>query len=754
MDATRYQAAERLLRHNRATLVRGDKINPRWDGARFWYTVDARDGRRFILADPAAGSREPAFDHDRLAVALAAATGQEVNPGALPFSAIVLSQDAVEFFAFGSFWSCRLDTYTCTPAAQATLHGPGFLEVPSPDGKLVAFLRGHDLWARSVADGREWPLTTDGREDEEYGATPFAPSVLPNKLGLRSHLPPALAWSPDSTRVLTHRTDQRAVRRTQIMEELPADGGVPRPITQRFAYPGDAHMSQGEFVVIDAATRHVVKARTAPEPMPLQSPIASGWAWWAEDGSAVYYLSQPRDLRSLHLNRLDPATGDVRRVLSESGSTRVEPNQTGAEPIIAVLSGGSQVLWYSQRDGWGHLYLYDAHTGTPIRQVTSGAWAVQRILRVDEPAGVLYFTAAGLVAEDPYRHSVCRIHLDGTGFARITDDDLHHVVTLAPGKDCFIDSASTVELPAVTTVRGWDGRVLVELERADITRLLATGWTPPQRFRATAADGVTDVYGVIYRPHDFDPGRRYPVIDHVYPGPQTTRVSPAFHPGILGQEAEVLAALGFVVVAIDGRGTPGRDKAFHDASYGNQAAAGGIDDHVAALRQLAATRPWMDLDRVGVTGHSGGGFATVRAMLAFPDVYKVGVAESGNHDTRLFHLQFAEAYDGPDPAAWARSSNVELADRLDGKLLLIHGGVDDIVHAHHSLRLAERLIAADKDVELLIVPGAEHFFIGYEHHVNRRKWDFLLRNLMGVEPPRHRLTPVAPSMDLIVSLFS
>ncbi|MEQ4723726.1 DPP IV N-terminal domain-containing protein [Nonomuraea sp. B19D2] len=754
MDATRYQAAERLLRHNRAALVRGDKINPQWDGARFWYTVDTREGQRFILVDPAAGSREPAFDHDRLAVALATATGQEVNPDALPFSAIALSQDAVEFSAFGAFWSCRLDTYTCTPAAPATAHGPGFLEVPSPDGKLVAFLRGHDLWARSVADGREWPLTSDGREDDEYGATPFAPSVLPNKLGLRSHLPPALAWSPDSTRVLTHRTDQRAVRRTQIMEALPADGGVPRPITQRYAYPGDTHMSQGEFVVIEAATGRVVKARTAPEPMPLQSPIASGWAWWAEDGSAVYYLSQPRDQRSLHLNRLDPATGQVRGVLSESGPTRVEPNQAGAAPIIGVLSGGSQVLWYSQRDGWGHLYLYDARTGTPIRQVTSGAWAVQRILHIDEVAGVVYFAASGLVADDPYRHSVCRINLDGTGFARITDDSLHHLVTVAPGKDCFIDSASTVELPPVTTVRGWDGRVLVELERTDITPLRATGWTPPERFRATAADGVTDVYGVIYRPHDFDPGRRYPVIDHVYPGPQTSRVSPAFHPGILGQEAEVLAALGFVVVAVDGRGTPGRDKAFHDASYGNQAAAGGIADHVAALRQLAATRSWMDLDRVGVTGHSGGGFAAVRAMLAFPDVYKVGVAESGNHDTRLFHLQFAEAYDGLDPAAWVRSSNVELADRLDGKLLLIHGGVDDIVHVHHSLRLAERLIAADKDVELVIVPGAEHFFIGYEHHVNRRKWDFLLRNLMGIEPPRHRLTPVAPSMDLIVSLFS
>ncbi|RVX41824.1 prolyl oligopeptidase family protein [Nonomuraea polychroma] len=303
-------------------------------------------------------------------------------------------------------------------------------------------------------------------------------------------------------------------------------------------------------------------------------------------------------------------------------------------------------------------------------------------------------------------------------------------------------------------MRDLDGQVQVELERADIEPLLATGWTPPERFRATAADGVTNVYGVLYRPHDFDPGRSYPVIDHLYPGPQSTRVSPAFDPGMLGREAEVLAALGFVVVAVDGRGTPGRDKAFHDASYGNYASAGGIADHVAALRQLAATRPWMDLGRVGATGHSGGGFATVRAMLACPEVYRVGVAESGNHDNRLFHLQFAEAYDGLDPAAWARSSNVDLADRLEGKLLLIHGGVDDVVHVHHSMRLAERLITADKDVELLVVPGAEHFFVGYEHHVYRRKWDFLVRNLMGIEPPEHRLTPAVLSMDLIISLFS
>ena len=302
--------------------------------------------------------------------------------------------------------------------------------------------------------------------------------------------------------------------------------------------------------------------------MPLMSPITTKWAWWAADGTAIYYLAQSRDVRTLSLHRLDPATGEVSTVVTETGDTRVEPAQQQAQrPMVRVLSGGDEVLWYSQRDGWGHLYLYDARTGQVRGQVTSGEWALQEILHVDEERRVVYFVAAGLVGEDPYRRSVCRVGLDGSGFARVTDDDLDHVVTVAENAEYFIDSASTTDSPPLTSVRGWDGQVLVVLERADISRLTATGWTPPERFRVKAADGQTDIYGVLYRPHGFDPDQRYPVVDHPYPGPQVNRVSPAFDPGIFGHDAEAVAALGFVVVAVDGRGTPGRDKAFHDASY-------------------------------------------------------------------------------------------------------------------------------------------------------------------------------------------
>jgi dipeptidyl aminopeptidase/acylaminoacyl peptidase len=752
-----YQAAELLLRRpaRPGELVIGDKIRPQWidAGARFWYAVSHASGKRFMLVDPAAGTRAPAFDHARLAAALATASGQRVDAEALPLPAIALAGNAVEFDAFGEHWRCHLDSYTCELADSTPPGNP--LEVPSPDGKLAVFRRGHDLWARSLPDGREWPLTTDGEPAYQYGTGPEGTNngTLLRRFGL-PYPPPVAAWSPDSTRVLTHRTDERGVRQTHLLEARPADGGAPVLRTQRYAYPGDEKMPQAELVVLDVARATVVRAQAEPLLMPQLSPIATEWAWWAADSSAVYFLSRPRDLHTLTLHRLDPVTGAVTTVLSETGASRIEPNQwMFAPPIVRVLA--NEVLWYSQRDGWGHLYRYDLRTGALLGQVTSGQWPVRRILHVDEAERVVYFIASGLVDADPYRRTVCRVGLDGTGFAKVTDDELDHIVTLPENGGYFVDSASTVDTPPVCRVRDWTGRVLVELERADISRLAATGWTPPERFRVKAADGVTDIHGVLYRPHGFDPAQRYPVVDSVYPGPQVNRVEPGFDPGGLGLDAEPIAALGFVVIAVDGRGTPGRSKAFHDASYGHLADAGSPDDHVATLRQLARSRPWMDLDRVGVFGHSGGGFAAVRAMLDFPDVYKAGVALSGSHDARYFNLGFVEACDGADnPDAWARASNVDIAGRLTGKLLLIHGELDDQVHPDHTLRLADRLIAADKDFELLIVPGAEHIFIDCLHYVRKRSWDFLVRELMGVRPPAYRPAPIPIDPGLLGELFA
>ncbi|SEQ35045.1 Dipeptidyl aminopeptidase/acylaminoacyl peptidase [Lentzea xinjiangensis] len=698
-----YQAAEQLLRRaaRPGELVVGDKIRPQWieNDARFWYQVRDGDDRRFVLVDPAAGTREAGFDPT-------------------PF-----------------------------------LPAPGNpLEVSSPDGKFAVSRRGNDLWAREGE--REWALTTDGAEAYGYGYGPDVTSfqTLMNKFGL-PHLPPVLAWSPDSTKVLAHRTDEREVRLTHLTEAAPADGGAPAVRTQRYGFGGDEHVPLAELVVLDVAAGTVVRAQCDPLVMPQVSPIATGWTWWTPDSSAVYFLSQSRDQRTLALNRMNAATGEVEVVISETGPTRVEPNQWLFEPAIVRLLDG-EVLWFSQRDGWGHLYRYDLRTGELLGQVTSGEWLVRQVLHVDETERVVHFTASGLVDEDPYRRSVCRIGLDGTGFARITDDSLDHVVTVAENGQYFVDSASTVDTPPVTVVRDWSGRVLVELERTDITRLVATGWTAPERFCVKAADGETDIYGVLYRPRGFDPSKRYPVVDTIYPGPQVNRVDPCFDPGGMGLDAEPLAALGFVVVAVDGRGTLGRGKAFHDASYGRMADAGSLDDHVAALRQLAASRPWMDLDRVGAFGHSGGGFATVRALLTHPETYKAGVSLSGWHDARFFNAGFIETYDGADnPDAYAASSNVDVADRLEGRLLLVHGEMDDQVHVDHALRLADRLVKAGKDFEMLVVPGAEHMFLDCLSYVRTRCWDFLVRTLMGVEPPAYRPAPIPIDPELLAEIF-
>ncbi|KAA2255443.1 prolyl oligopeptidase family serine peptidase [Solihabitans fulvus] len=694
LDASAYRTAEQLLRHNRATLVRGDTVTPQWidGGARFWYPADTPDGRQLVIVDPAARTVEPAPDPAAL---VAGAAGG--NP----------------------------------------------LEIPSPDGRFVVFRRGYDLWARG--EGREWPLTSDGDADHDYGASPdyFMYSIALTRLGL-PHAPPAVVWSPDSTRVLTHRTNQEGVRRTYSVESMPADGGAPRLRDKRSAFPGDDRMQLAEFVVLDVTAGTVLRAEAEPVEMPAMSPIFLKLAWWAEDGSAVYYLRSPREGHALSLHRLDPDTGEVRTVLTETGDTRVEAGQQPLlGPVVRIIAGGDEVLWYSQRDGWGHLYRHGTRAGEPLGRVTSGQWAVQRILRVDEDRRMVYFLAAGLVAADPYRRSVCRVGLDGTGFAMVTDDDLDHVVTVSPNGEYFLDSASTTDTPPVTVVRDWAGRVLVEVARADVSALAATGWTPPERFRVLAADGETEVYGLLYRPHGFDPARRYPVIDHAYPIPMMTRVSPSFDPGWHGYDAEALAALGFAVIAVDGRGTPGRDRAFHDASYQRMADACGLADHVAALTQLAAAHPWLDTDQVGMLGISAGGFATVRAMADYPDVFTVGVAQSGLHDFRYGDPGSAQMYGPYDERVAALASNVDAAGKVVGKLLLVHGGLDDQVSPDLTLRLVERLVAEDKDFELLIVPGAEHVYLGYEHYVNRRTWDFLVRALLGVEPPAgYRLTPV------------
>lgn len=738
-----YARAEQMLAPYRARLIPDAAVVPQWsaDGSPFRY----RSGTRHVLVDPATGSRRDAFDHERLAAALSEASGHAVVADDLPlgspeFEAPGRDPDVVRFSAFDTGWEWSDRAGTCTPVEdEGPPVGPG--EIASPDREWVAFRRDGDVWVRSRDGRQEFALTDDAEPHWDYGGFPEAATkVKLPLLGMGSLL--LAGWSPDSTRLITHRIDQRELPEQVLVEAAPKGGERPVAHRVRYPVPGDEAQATMTWHILDVGTRRNVTASGGPEV--LTSPYALSRRWWTgKNGDAVHVLHQSRDGRTLQLRRLDPGTGSMTTLITETARTRVDPSPyLHVPPLLRVLDSG-EILWWSQRDGWGHLYRYAAG-GELLGRVTGGQWLVRRVLWVDQDRRQVWFLACGLHA-DPYIRQICRVDLDGGGFVRITDDDLDHDALAPPLGGYLLDRASTVDVAPRARVLGGDGEVLVELEDPDTAALEAAGWTPPERFRTTAADGRTPIYGLLWRPHGFDPARRYPVVDHVYPGPNIHRASPAFGDLFTG-EPEALAALGFAVVALDGRGTPGRSQAFLDHSYGDLGMAAALDDHVAAIRELGRRHPWLDTDRVGITGHSGGGFFTARALLTHPEFFSVGVAQAGPHDFSIYLPFWVEQNHGEiTESTRPKLVNTPHTGNLRGKLLLIDGELDDNVLPHHSMRLVDALIDADADadadVDMLVIPGVEHNFTGRFHYVTRRTWDYLVRHLHGTEPPAYSLAP-------------
>jgi dipeptidyl-peptidase-4 len=754
-----YARAEQMLAPYRVRKMPGSSIQPQWlsEGNRFWYQV----GGRFVLVDPDDGSRRDAFDHDRLAAALSAVSHHAVSAADLPITAVEIG-DPLRFSAFDSRWEWSDSSGTCVRIDDD--QPSPFGEVVSPDKSWIAFRRDGNIWVRRAGAERpgevvrragaerpgevvrragaeqEFALTDDAEPDFDYGGLPDATGAraLMRMLGL----PPLfhVSWSPDSTRILVQHIDQRDLPELVLVESSPRDGGRPVEHRTRYPMPGEKAQVTLSWTVLDVRDRSIV--RQQDEPTTITHPTAIVYAWWTgKSGEAIHFLRQSRDALTLELRRLDPSTGATTTLITETADTRVDPTpQLGDPAMVRVLESG-EILWWSQRDGWGHLYLYSAD-GQQVTQVTMGQWLVRSLLWVDEDRRQLWFVAGGLLEHDPYVRQICRIGLDGSGFTRLTDDHLDHDAVSPPEGGYLVDRASTSSQPPRSEVCDGDGQVLVELESPGVASLEALGWSAPERFRATAADGKTPVYGLLWRPHGFDSQQRYPVVEHVYPGPQNFRAGPSFNEMHYG-EPEAYAALGFAVVAVDGRGTAGRSKAFHDHSYGDMGNAGALDDHIAVIRELGHRYSWLDTERVGITGQSAGGFAAARAVLMYPKFYRVAVAVSGNHDNGVNLAMWAEHYHGDVSEAGKRAiSNVPLAANLEGKLLLIHGELDDNAHTYQTMRLVDALIKADKDFDMVIIPGAEHALVGRQHYFLRRTWDYFVRHLHGTEPPSYRLAPL------------
>jgi dipeptidyl-peptidase 4 len=735
-----YARAERFLSWNVDPLVLGADVRPQWlAGERFWYRNRIPGGHEFILVDAARGTRERAFDHERLARVLSEATGVAHDPLALPLLHLEPLEDGrgLGFELDRRRWVCDVVAYECP--RPATVVEQGRAEVLSPDGRRAAFLRDHDLWLREVQTGTEVRLTDDGTLHHGYAT---------DNEGWRRSARPALTWSPDSRRIATYRMDERGVGEAHLLETRE---GRPVLHSWKYALPGDTVVPLLERVVIDVDARRVVRLQAEPDFQRTSSCCgmlrgdALGDTEWSGDGRRFAYVSVSRDYRDVRLRVADPQTGAVRTVLEERSEPYFEATAAGrGVPNWRVLDDRGAVLWYSHRDGYGHLYLYDLATGRLRNRVTSGAWSVMDVLHVDQSAGWVYFTAAGRErGRDPYHRHLYRVRLDGRGLTLLSPEDADHVVSVSPGGSWLVDSYSRVDAPPVTVVRRPDGRVVQTLEEADISRLRATGWPEPVPFTAKARDGITDLHGVMYRPSTFDPGRRYPIINNIYPGPQAGSIGPRTFAASRRGDVQALAELGFVVVQIDALGTPMRSLPFQAHYYG-ALEDNGLPDQIAVMRQLAERHPWIDLDRVGIYGHSGGGYATAMALLRHPDFFHVGVAGAGNHDNRGYTYYWGEKWQGlrlpvgEGKDTYTGQASHEWAENLRGRLLLSYGTMDDNVHPDLTLLLIDELIRHNKDFDLVVLPNRNHGYAREPYWI-RRTWDYFVRHLLDAEPPREYL---------------
>jgi dipeptidyl aminopeptidase/acylaminoacyl peptidase len=506
----------------------------------------------------------------------------------------------------------------------------------------------------------------------------------------------------------------------------------------KFPLPGDKVMAMLHRVVIDVPAAKVVRFQMPPDyhRATLGDNVSLRDWQWKPDGAALAFISTSRNHREATLRVADASTGAVRTVVNEKVATQYE-SRAGCQ----VLWDANEVIWYSERDDWGHLYLYDLATGALKHRITGGEGPVMQILRLDEKSRTIWFQAQGREkGEDPYFRHVYRIGLDGRNLVALTPVVGDHAVQLSPSGRYMIDTWSQPDVEPSVALRDRDGRFVMMLERADITRLRAMGWQPPVPFKVTARDGKTAIHGLMFRPSTFDPSRKYPVVNHVYPGPQTGSTGSRAFSAARG-DRQALAELGFIVVTIDGMGTPGRSKSFQDAYYGAMGRDNTIPDQIAGMRELAENHPWFDVSRAGIWGHSGGGFATTTAMFRFPDFFKAGIAESGNHDQRLNEDDWGERYQGPlvrgdDGDSYAAEANQAFAKNLKGRLMLAHGTMDTNVPPYQTLLVADALIKANKDFDLLMLPNQNHGYGSASAYMMRRRWDFFVKWVMGVEPPK------------------
>ncbi len=814
-----YQRANSLRARTEGKLFKS-RVTPHWfaGDSRFWYRNDLPGGEReFVLVDAIQGTRQPAFDHGRLAAAIGKAAGKAVDATRLPIDQLDFDdKDPVVLVrSEGKTWRCDLRSYDLQPAKSDAKPGPAsslpiragltastrtgpetsitFVnrtkadvdifwldaggerrpygtvragqerqqhtfaghvwlasdrqgkvlavfaateeagtavidgapsddkpapkkprrrggppgtprEADSPDGQWRGFFKDHNLHLRDVKTGQEYPLSTDGNAEDEYSGR--------------------IWWSRDSKKVAVLRTKKGEDHKVYYVESSPKDQLQPKLHSYNYLKPGD-RIPLARPQLFDVACRKRIAL--------CDELFANPWSItelrWEPDSRRFTFLYNQRGHQVLRLIAVDAATGKAEAIVDEQSRTFIDYS---GKQFLHYLDETREILWMSERDGWNHLYLYDSATGRVKGQITKGQWVVRRVDRVDDEKRQVWFRAGGIrPGQDPYYVHFCRVNFDGSGLVVLTEGDGDHSIEFSPDRRFFVDTWSRVDLPPQTELRrAEDGRLICKLEQADWSPLVQTGWRAPERFTAKGRDGTTDIYGVIFRPTHFDPKKKYPIIEEIYAGPQGSFVPKSFR-SFHGPQA--MAELGFIVVKIDGMGTSNRSKKFHDVCWKNLADSG-FPDRILWIKAAAAKFPSMDASRVGIYGGSAGGQSATQALLAHGDFYKAAVSDCGCHDNRMDKIWWNEQWMGwPIGPHYAEQSNVTQAHRLQGKLLLFVGEMDENVDPASTMQLVNALIRADKDFELVVMTGRGHGSAESPYGTRRRQ-DFFVRHLLGGEP--------------------
>ena len=618
-------------------------------------------------------------------------------------------------------------------------------EILSPNRELAAYIDNFNLWVRNTKTDKRFQLTFDGFNNYGYAT---------NNAGWKKSKSPVLKWSPDSKKIATFRQDARGVGEMYLTS---TNVGHPKLEAWKYALPGDDKIFEIERLIIDVKSKKIIKFKMNND---FQRSTTTDHiagrdgefldTQWSDDSSKLAFISTSRDHKEAHLQIADSKTGDVFSLFKENVKTYYESGVRAEN--WKVLFDSNEFIWYSEKDNWGHLYLYDLSTKKLKNRITSGNWLVRKIMHIDYINREIIFTAGGREKGNPYHIYLYKINFDGNKLICLTPERGSHSISSSPNWNYFVTTYSTTNTSPISILKDRNGKNLLQLASSNTDELIKNGWQEPLEFNVKARDDKTDLFGIMYLPSDYKKNKKYPILNYIYPGPQSGSVG-NYSFMVSRKDFQSLAELGFIVVSVDAMGTPGRSKSFHDAYYGNMG-DNGIPDNIYAIQQLANRYSFMDISKVGIWGHSGGGFASTAAILKYPDFYDVAVSTSGNHDNRNYIADWGEKWHGLlkpldlnkkdgkldfdiSKSNYDIQANQLLVNNLKGKLLLAHGLLDDNVPPSSTFLVVDALINANKDFDLILFPNKRHSYGNLNNYMMRRKWDYFVKHLKSINPPKN-----------------